>query len=92
MYDHLRDTVEDVAVGIVVTAQWFQNIDKGWITTILGGVYICYKIYTQHLKAKTEKARQEKESLEKEMINKQLEGWEQTRKKVEDDLIKRARS
>lgn len=93
MFDHLRDTIEDVAVGVVMTAEIFRNFDKSWITVGLGGIYLLYKIYTQHLKAKTEKAKEEterakeeKEQLQKEMFNKQLEAWGETKAKVEADL------
>ena len=93
MFDHLRDTIEDVAVGVVMTAEIFRNFDKSWITVGLGGIYLLYKIYTQHLKAKTEKAKEEterakeeKEQLQKEMFNKQLDAWGETKAKVEADL------
>ena len=93
MFDHLRDTIEDVAVGVVMTAEIFRNFDKSCITVGLGGIYLLYKIYTQHLKAKTEKAKEEterakeeKEQLQKEMFNKQLEAWGETKAKVEADL------
>ena len=93
MFDHLRDTIEDVAVGVVMTAEIFRNFDKSWITVGLGGIYLLYKIYTQHLKAKTEKAKEEterakeeKEQLQKDMFNKQLEAWGETKAKVEADL------
>lgn len=93
MFDHLRDTIEDVAVGVVMTAEIFRNFDKSWITVGLGGIYLLYKIYTQHLKAKTEiakedteRAKEEKEQLQKEMFNKQLEAWGETKAKVEADL------
>ena len=100
MFDHLRDTIEDGAVGVVMTAEIFRNFDKSWITVGLGGIYLLYKIYTQHLKAKTEKAKEEterakeeterakeeKEQLQKEMFNKQLEAWGETKAKVEADL------
>ena len=52
MFEHLRDTLEDVAVGVVMTVELFRNFDKSWITVLLGAIYIGYKIYTQHLKAK----------------------------------------
>lgn len=95
MFDHLRDTGEDVIVGVVMTSQIFTNFDKSWITILLGAIYIGYKIYTQHLKAKTEiakeeteKAKEEKEQLQKEMINQQIQGWLDTKTKVEDNLKK----
>lgn len=72
MIDHLRDSVEDVAVGVVMTAEVFRNFDKSWITIILGTIYIGYKIYTQHLKAK--------------MLSTQLKAWEDTKTKVEKDI------
>lgn len=74
MFDQLRETVEDVAVGVVMTAEIFRNFDKSWITVALGAVYIGYKIYTQHLKAK--------------MFNTQLKAWEDTKTKIENDLTK----
>lgn len=86
MMDHLRDTIEDVAVGAVMTFQVFKDFDKSWITVLLGSVYIGYKIYTQYLKGKTEKAKEEKEQLQKEMINQQLQGWLDTKTKVEENL------
>lgn len=86
MFDHLRDTGEDVIVGVVMTSQIFTNFDKSWITILLGAIYIGYKIYTQHLKAKTEKAKEEKEQLQKEMINQQIQGWLDTKEKVEKDI------
>ena len=86
MIDHLRDSVEDVAVGVVMTAQIFADFDKSWITVLLGSIYISYKIYTQHLKAKVEKAKEEKEQLQKEMINQQLKSWEETKTKVDQDI------
>ena len=86
MFDHLRDSFEDVAVGVVMTAQVFSDFDKSWITIILGAIYIGYKIYTQHLKARTEKAKEEREQLEKEMLNQQIQGWTDTKTKVEQDL------
>jgi len=81
MFDHIRDTLEDVAVGAVVTIEMFKNFEKGWITFVLGAIYICYKIYTQHLKAKTEK-------LEQEKIKQQLDAWVETKDKVEESLKK----
>jgi hypothetical protein len=86
MIEHLRDSVEDVAVGVVMTAQVFADFDKSWITVLLGSIYIGYKIYTQHLKAKTERAKEEKEQLEKEMIKQQLQGWNDTKTKVIQDI------
>ena len=86
MIDNLRDTIEDVAVGAVMTFEVFRDFDKSWITIALGAVYIGYKIYTQHLKAKTEKAKEEKEQLQKEMINQQIQGWLDTKTKVENNL------
>jgi len=86
MIEHLRDSIEDVAVGVVMTAQVFADFDKSWITVLLGSIYIGYKIYTQHLKAKTERAKEEKEQLEKEMIKQQLEGWNDTKTKVIQDI------
>lgn len=74
MFDHLRDTVEDVAVGAVMTFEVFRDFDRSWITIILGSIYIGYKIYTQHLKAK--------------MLNTQLKAWNETKSKVENDIKK----
>ena len=78
MFDQIRETVEDVAVGVIMTTEVFRNFDKSWITVILGAVYIGYKIYTQHLKAK--------------MFNTQLKAWEDTKTKIEDDLTKNSQS
>lgn len=91
MYDHFRDTVEDVGVGVLMTVQVFRNFDKSWIAVLLGAVYIAWKIYTQYLRAMTEKEKMEKEKIQKTLLKKQLDEWVETKNKLEDNLKSQAK-
>lgn len=81
MWQHFRDTFEDVGIGVFMTVQMFRDYDKGLITVVLGAIYLAWKIYREYLRAMNEKTK-------KEILKQQLEGWIETKSKVEADLIK----
>lgn len=73
----LREMIEDLAVGFVISWQWFEDHGKGVVTFLLAAVYMIYKILHQRHKASIAKH-------ERDLLRLQVDKWSEL---TNSDLI-----